>query len=164
MSKQSEKQSTDTFKEIVSPLKNNGEDLQQQQQSHVSCSSAKTTVVGKTTFYDSSNTPELTHSLASTSLSTIAKDVKSQQNLESIRLIWYDSNIDKTNDTKETMKKLREINNFVVFHIELEACIDSIKSITNEKIFLITSGKNAAKILRKVHTLRQVDSIFIFLF
>ncbi|CAF1053698.1 unnamed protein product [Rotaria sordida] len=87
-----------------------------------------------------------------------------QQNLESIILIWYDSNIDKTNDTKETMNVLREINNCAVFHIDLQICINHIKSIKNEKIFLITSGQDATIILKEVNSLIQVDSVFIFCF
>ncbi|CAF4925170.1 unnamed protein product [Rotaria sp. Silwood1] len=60
------------------------------------------------------------------------------------------------------MKELREINNFIVFHIDLKTCIDYIESITNEKIFLVTSGRDALNILIRVHALKQIDSIFIF--
>ncbi|CAF3346764.1 unnamed protein product, partial [Rotaria sp. Silwood2] len=95
---------------------------------------------------------------SSSSTSTTTKDL----NLESTRLIWYDSNIDKTNDTKKTMKEFYEINNFVVFHSDLESCINYIESIKNEKILLVTSGRDASFILTKVHQLKQIDSIFIF--
>ncbi|CAF3011111.1 unnamed protein product [Rotaria sp. Silwood2] len=162
MSIEPKHQSTNTSKDTVAPLKNNGDDSKQQQQFHAGSSSATITGVGKSTFYYSSNIPDLKHSLASASLSTVAKDLNLQQNLESTRLIWYDSNMGKTNDTKETMKELREINNFIVLYIDLKACIDYIESITNEKIFLVTSGRDALNILIRVHALRQIDSIFIF--
>ncbi|CAF3577351.1 unnamed protein product [Rotaria sp. Silwood1] len=161
MSKEPKQQSTNTSKKTDVPLKNNGDDSKQQQ-FHAGSSSATTTAIGKSTFYYSSNIPDLKYSLASTSLSTVAKDLNLQENLESTRLIWYDSNIDKTNDTKETMKELREINNFIVFHIDLKTCIDYIESITNEKIFLVTSGRDALNILIRIHALKQIDSIFIF--
>ncbi|CAF4267683.1 unnamed protein product, partial [Rotaria sordida] len=103
-------------------------------------------------------------SSATTTAVAAAKDLNLEQNLESTRLIWYDSNINKTNDTKETMKELREINNFIVFHIDLKTCIDYIESITNEKIFLVTCGRDALNILIRVHELKQIDSIFIFCF
>ncbi|CAF0874649.1 unnamed protein product [Rotaria sordida] len=103
-------------------------------------------------------------SATTTAVASAAKDLNLQQNLESTRLIWYDTNIDKTNDTKVTMKELREINNFIVFHIDLKTCVDYIESITNEKIFLVTSGRDALDILIKVHELKQIDSIFVFCF
>ncbi|CAF1364850.1 unnamed protein product [Rotaria sordida] len=62
------------------------------------------------------------------------------------------------------MNELRQINNYVVFQTDLEACIDYIKSITNEKIFLVTSGRDAKSILKEVHELAQIDSMFIFCF
>ncbi|CAF2687844.1 unnamed protein product [Rotaria sp. Silwood2] len=97
---------------------------------------------------------------SSLSASTTTKDL----NLESTRLIWYDSNIDTTNDTKKTMKEFYEINNFVVFHSDLESCINYIESIKNEKILLVTSGRDASFILIRIHQLKQIDSIFIFCF
>ncbi|CAM4951759.1 unnamed protein product [Rotaria socialis] len=93
---------------------------------------------------------------------TAVNNASSQRNLESITLIWYDPNIDETNGTKQTMNELREINNSVVFHTDLDACIGYIKNVTAEKIFLVTSGKFAERILEKNHELSQVDSIFIF--
>ncbi|CAF2612950.1 unnamed protein product [Rotaria sp. Silwood2] len=149
-------------KKTVAPLKNNGDDSKQQQQFHAGSSSATTTAIGKSKFYEFSNIVDLIYLLVPASLSTTAKDFNQKQNLESTILIWYDSNIDKTNDTKETMKELREINNFIVFHIDLKACIDYIESITNEKILLVTSGRGAFEILISVHALKQIDSIFIF--
>ena len=141
------------------------DDSKNSKQHHDSSASSKITVVGKSKFYHPLTSPnESSHSPASISLSMTTKFVDSQQNLESIILIWYDSNIDKTNDTKETMNVLREINNCVVFHIDLQVCINHIKSIKNEKIFLVTSGKDATIILKEVNPLIQVDSVFIFCF
>ncbi|CAF4451520.1 unnamed protein product, partial [Rotaria sp. Silwood2] len=97
---------------------------------------------------------------SSLAASSTTKDL----NLESTRLIWYDSNIDKTNDTQKTMKEFYEINNFVVFYSDFESCINYIESIKNEKILLVTCGRDASVILTRVHQLKQVDSIFIFCF
>ena len=83
-------------------------------------------------------------------------------NPEGITLIWYDERLETTDDTKETAQELREVNNYVLFYSDLLSCVDYIKSVTNEKIFLITSGKSASDILQEIHELPQVDSIFIF--
>jgi len=136
---------------------------QQQQQDHASSTSSKIIVVGTSKFYEAATSPEeSSHSSASVSLSMTTKILDLEQNLESIILIWYDSNIDKNNDTKETMDVLREVNNCVVFHTDLQVCINHIKSIKNEKIFLIIPGKDAAIILKEINPLIQVDSVFIF--
>jgi len=84
------------------------------------------------------------------------------ENKEITTLIWFDPNIGSREDTKITMKKLREINDYVVFHNELELCLTHIRSIANEKIFLVTSGARASEILPHLLSLRQIDSIFIF--
>ena len=84
------------------------------------------------------------------------------ENKEITTLIWFDPNIGSREDTKSTKKRLREINDYVVFHTVLEECLTYIRSIANEKIFLITSGFRASEILPCIGTLRQIDSIFIF--
>lgn len=52
----------------------------------------------------------------------------------------------------------------MIFYSEQPKCVDYIKSIEDEKIFLITSGKAASAILPIIHKLKQADSIFIFCF
>ncbi|CAF1345547.1 unnamed protein product, partial [Didymodactylos carnosus] len=83
-------------------------------------------------------------------------------NLEAITLMWYDPNIDKTEDTKNTMKDLREINDYIALHTDKQKCIDYIESIRNEKVFLVTSERCASDILQQINSLRQVNSVFIF--
>jgi hypothetical protein len=85
-------------------------------------------------------------------------------NFEGITLIWYDSQIDKTEDTKLTVEELRQINDCVILYSKQQQCVNYIQSVVNEKIFLITSGKEADAIISKIEQLKQVDSIFIFCF
>jgi len=91
---------------------------------------------------------------------TVSKTPK--ENKETTTLLWFDPNIGHKEDTKQTKDKLREINDYVSFYEDLQLCIDYIQSAKNEKIFLITSGKQAPQILPAVLNLRQIDSIFIF--
>jgi len=91
---------------------------------------------------------------------TVSKTPK--ENKETTTLLWFDPNIGHKEDTKQTKDKLREINDYVSFYEDLQLCIDYIQSVKNEKIFLITSGKQAPQILPAVLNLRQIDSIFIF--
>jgi hypothetical protein len=78
------------------------------------------------------------------------------ENKEDVTLIW----LDKTIDTSRT--KLREVTNYVLLYTELEPCIEYIRSINTERIFLIISGNYAEACLNQIHDLPQVDSVFIY--
>ncbi|CAF1209866.1 unnamed protein product [Didymodactylos carnosus] len=88
-------------------------------------------------------------------------------NMEGITLIWCDTNIDlDTDDDNEdihhTMELLKESNDFILFFSNEKKCTDYIKSIENEKLFLITSGKCAIHLLPLIHQHKQIDSIYLF--
>ncbi|UJR33433.1 hypothetical protein I4U23_020878 [Adineta vaga] len=84
------------------------------------------------------------------------------ENKESITLIWFDPALGLREDTERTKEQLRRINDYVIFHTEISECVAYIQSISEEKIFLITSGAHASELLIRVHELSQIDSIFIF--
>jgi tetratricopeptide (TPR) repeat protein len=84
------------------------------------------------------------------------------ENKEATTLLWFDPNIGSREETEQTKKQLRLINDYVIFHTDLELCIAFIQSTSNEKIFLITSGSKASQLLPRISTFRQIDSIFVF--
>lgn len=92
------------------------------------------------------------------SQSLIERIKKSQDNFQ---LVWFDPNI-KPEEVAKKAEELRVINDQINVFFHLEKCMECIKSIKDEKIFLITSGSQAPEILSQVMTLDQVDSIFIF--
>jgi hypothetical protein len=81
---------------------------------------------------------------------------------ENVILIWFDSTIEIPEDILQTMEDFRTLNYFVFFFNEINRCIDYIKSIKKEKIFLILSVDNAYKLLPTILHLSQLDSVFIF--
>ena len=83
-------------------------------------------------------------------------------NFEGIVLLWFDPRIGTTDDTKLTTEELREINDRVIVCSELIDCVTHMESIQDEKIFLITSGKEATYFLPEIHKWKQIDSVFIF--
>ena len=89
-------------------------------------------------------------------------DANIDENKENVTLIWFDPNIGTRDDTNKTMKRLREINDYVMFHTELDQCLTQIFSIKDEKIFVITSGARASELLPCIAKIRQIDSVFIF--
>ena len=86
------------------------------------------------------------------------------ENHENITLIWYDfkTNDDENLDVTLTKESLREINNFVRFFDEHNTCLDYIKTISTEKVFLIISGRLCISDLNLLHALVQIESIFVF--
>jgi hypothetical protein len=88
------------------------------------------------------------------------------ENHENITLIWYDTKTieDESVDVLLTKQSLREINNFVRFFYEHDSCLNYIKSISNEKVFLIISGCLCSSQLALFHSLIQIESIFVFCF
>jgi hypothetical protein len=86
------------------------------------------------------------------------------ENHENITLIWYDckTNDDDNSDISLTKQSLREINNFVRFFNEHNSCLNYIKTISTEKVFLILPGSLCISDLNLFHALEQVESIFVF--
>ncbi len=55
-------------------------------------------------------------------------------------LIWLDKNInEEDNDCRLTLNILRQISDHVLLQTDSILCINNIRSIINEKIFLIVS-------------------------
>ena len=87
---------------------------------------------------------------------------RTDDNEESTTLTWFDPNIRSRQDHETTKQKLRSINDCVTFSTEVDACVQFMKSISKEKILLVTSGSKAGSLLSAIHHCHQVDSIFIF--
>jgi hypothetical protein len=85
-----------------------------------------------------------------------------QENKESITIIYFDHVMSTSADTETIKEALWVVNNYILFFTDIDSCITYIKSINKEKIFLITSGNNAFKLLPNIIDLSQLDSIFIF--
>jgi len=81
-----------------------------------------------------------------------------KQNEENIRLIWFD----KKPINSEIKSKLLELNPAAQFFTNIEECIDFIKFLTDEDIFLIISYEIASNILPSIHSFRSVVQIFFF--
>ncbi|CAF1212100.1 unnamed protein product [Adineta steineri] len=83
-------------------------------------------------------------------------------NKEDIQLIWLDGNMNDSHDYLLTQSMLTELNSAVQFYSHFDRCLDLIKSIKDEQIFLIVSGAFAQRILLQSHHYRPLVAIFIF--
>ncbi|CAF1419904.1 unnamed protein product [Adineta steineri] len=83
-------------------------------------------------------------------------------NKEDIQLIWLDGNMNDSHDYLLTQSMLIELNPAVQCYSHFDRCLDFIKSIKHEQIFLIVSGAFVQRILLQTHQCRSLVAIFIF--
>ena len=85
------------------------------------------------------------------------------QMVQNVLLIWLDSNIDNNStDCQNTISQLRRTVNTINTFTDGEQCIHFLQNMDNEKACMIISGALGQHIVPRVHTMSQVDSIFIF--
>lgn len=79
-------------------------------------------------------------------------------------LIWLDSTIDKWNDNefRNDISSLRPIVNNIYVFADADQCIDFITDIKEEKVLMILSDDFGRKLVPIVHSLIQINSIYIF--
>ena len=85
-----------------------------------------------------------------------------QENKENITLIWFNPIPDQTNDIQQIKNKLQSIIYFILSPEDIDTCIAYVKSIKEEKIFLLIPLINTYELLPKIINLQQLDSVFIF--
>ena len=85
------------------------------------------------------------------------------QRVQNVLLIWLDSKIDDNNaDCRKTITQLRRVVNGVNAFTDDQECIQFINNTTDNKIFMIIEGSLCQDIMPRIHSMSQVDSIFIF--
>ncbi|CAF1259037.1 unnamed protein product [Didymodactylos carnosus] len=84
---------------------------------------------------------------------------KNKRNLENFVLIWLDSNMIKHKNNSE--QQLRSLINYSKFFDKLDDCINYMSNIDNEKIYLIVSRVLSERIISRLHSFPQLESIYI---
>ncbi|CAF1445550.1 unnamed protein product, partial [Adineta steineri] len=85
------------------------------------------------------------------------------ERMKNIFLIWLDNNMNENNtDCNNTIKQLKCVANNINTFTDGEECIEFIQTINNNKVCLIVSGSLGKYIMRHLHDMSQVDTIFIF--
>ncbi|UJR20879.1 hypothetical protein I4U23_023988 [Adineta vaga] len=83
--------------------------------------------------------------------------------MQNVLVIWLDSSIDgNSEDCHNTLTQLQSVASSIDTFIDADLCIEFIQGITNDKICLITSGSLGQYIVSRIHSMPQMDSIFIF--
>ena len=78
-------------------------------------------------------------------------------------LVWLDANIDEAKKHfQHSLAKLRTIVRSLKTFTNPERCVQYLKTIKKEKIFLIVSGSLGQTHVPLLHDMNQLDSIFVF--
>ncbi|CAF2111658.1 unnamed protein product [Rotaria magnacalcarata] len=78
-------------------------------------------------------------------------------------LVWLDAHIDeKKEDFRNSFTELRKIVVTLETFTEVDQCIEYLKSINDQKIFLIISGSVGQTMMPLIHKMTQLDTIFVF--
>ncbi|CAF1097693.1 unnamed protein product [Adineta steineri] len=84
-------------------------------------------------------------------------------NQEGNTLIWLDESLNSMNqDILKTKEMLRSVNDYILLFDDAGKCLEYIKSIDNDNILAIISGKISNAYLPLLHSLSQVKVILIF--
>ncbi|CAF4279288.1 unnamed protein product, partial [Adineta steineri] len=91
--------------------------------------------------------------------SLIIKDL----NYERLSLVWFDYQISHLPEYVNLQEKLRNIINYLKIFENLDQCEQYIQSISdNDRVIIIINYESAQEIISHIHSLRQVDSIYIY--
>ncbi|CAF3481265.1 unnamed protein product [Rotaria socialis] len=84
------------------------------------------------------------------------------ENLEEFTVIWLDARIDTSVDCIDTKKHLQSIINYLKTFNDSAKCIDYIKAVKEEKVFLIVSGTYGEKVVPDIENLPQIRVVYVF--
>ena len=77
-------------------------------------------------------------------------------------LIWFDPNIDQSNDTfHNATAKLKSSVSVIKIFTDIDRCVDFLTDITHEIVFMIVSNIIDENILRLIHDIPSLNAIFV---
>ena len=83
--------------------------------------------------------------------------------LQDYGLVWVDGNFDASDSNcQNALQQLQAVANNVQVFTESNACVDFLRNIGEEKVLVIASACVAEELVPKIHSMPQVDTIFIF--
>jgi hypothetical protein len=83
--------------------------------------------------------------------------------LQNVRLIWLDKDIDNNNvDFHDTITQLRHVIDTIDTFTDCDECVDFLTDIDNDNVCLIISDVLSQNIVPLVHTISQLQIIFIY--
>ena len=83
--------------------------------------------------------------------------------VQNFLLVWLDTNICLSEkDSQNTLQQLRSVVNNITLFTDPNQCVVFLQGIQTEKAFVITSGSLGQALVPCVHSMVQVNALFIF--
>jgi tetratricopeptide (TPR) repeat protein len=82
-------------------------------------------------------------------------------NLETYSLVWVDDSVN-SNENRNAQQHLRSAINYIRVFENSTECETYIRQSKDDQIVLIASGKLGSVIVPRIHSLRQISSIYIY--
>lgn len=83
------------------------------------------------------------------------------QNREDFVLIWLDQTLDTQQNDLRDLAKIRDVAYSLRTYTDPKLCLEDIKRLSNENIFLIVSDTIGQEFVPLIHDLSQIESIYI---
>jgi tetratricopeptide (TPR) repeat protein len=100
---------------------------------------------------------------SSASKDAVPRQRINMQMVQNVLLIWLDNKIDDNSaDCRNTIARLRRAITTINTFTDDEACIQFLENLHNDKACIIISGAFGQNMVPRVHSMPQLDSIFIF--
>ncbi|CAF3495163.1 unnamed protein product [Rotaria socialis] len=109
------------------------------------------------------NTEKTTTTITTAAASSTALRARRSRIVQNYLVVWLDANIDeKKEHFQKSLVELRKIVVTLDLFTDVDQCIEYLKRIDGQKIFLITSGSLGKKTVPLIHDVAQLDTIFVF--
>ena len=104
------------------------------------------------------------HTPATTTTASASHRLRGTRRIQNYMIIWLDSNIDEVENKEciNAISKLRRVVNNVNTFTDVNECINFVSNIREEKTFMISSGIFGKIAVPIVHSMPQVNTIYIF--
>ena len=89
-------------------------------------------------------------------------DGEEDKNLEDFSVLWCDSNVNATQENRQTQIGLRKPINFLRTFETSKECKSYIQRHAEEKIVLVVSGTLGQQLVPEVHHLAQVNAVYVY--
>ena len=85
------------------------------------------------------------------------------ENLETFSVIWLDDNVNALEKNIVVQQKIRSFINHLKIFDDVTQCERHIRLMSeNDRIVLIVCGQLAQDIIPRIHSLRQVASVYLY--
>jgi hypothetical protein len=86
-----------------------------------------------------------------------------EENLETFSLLWLDASVNDVQENIDAQQQLRTSINYLKTFEDGDKCEEYIRSVPkDDRIILIISGRFGEIIVPRIHSLRQISSIYVY--